>query len=275
MKSALNCLFLFLFLAKSHAQNVVEIVKVDSLGVVKTIRTNRPDTLVKGNKPTQIRSVSNTIEQPIFKNKADSILYEKVDRAIPQEMSVSINNTAKLDSLLALARQLRERIIGYRKVFIPNRGFFFYDSLPFITDKSNIQRISISGLKARRVPEAILACKNLVELELVNTSIKKIQRKLKRLSHLKAIYVYNNQPASGALVLKKNTTVTNLLIRGDKPKKLPQNYSSFRSLIALDLAQNALTYFPNGTSKNKKLAELILNNNGITLEQDNIKHTLR
>lgn len=269
MKHTLVLLLLFILWMEGSTQNWVEIVQVDGKGVAKTIRTNRPDTLIKGGKP-KMPVASSNFDQPIFKSPSDSVQFEKTQKVF-KEMSNGKEYEPKfLDSIFALSTELRDRIIGYRKVYVGNPDFFPFDSLAFVKDRSVIKQLSLSKVKSKKIPDAVLNCTNLEELELVNTSIGRIQKKLSRLPNLKTVFIYNNKPKR-SLKLKKNTSITTLLIRGDNPTKLPHNYSKFRKLTKLDLAQNALTHFPNGASKNKNLKELILNNNDITFANDILK----
>jgi len=267
MRSIIAFSFLLIGI-ESWSQQVVEISTVDKNGVTKTIQTNRPDTLIQEGKQKIEHRSALSFDQLIFQSKTDSVLFEKVDRQM-QQLLRSGNDNELLDSLMVMYRQLRERSLGTRKVYLPNPDFLPIDSLVFESDKTIVRALSISNLNINQLPESIYACTQLEELELVNTAIRKLPRKLKRLKSLKAVYIYNNRPAK-SLKLKKNTSVETLVLRGENPSKLPSRYSAFRSLRYLDLSNNGLTAFPKGTSKNKKLKELIVSNNKITLENDAI-----
>jgi Leucine-rich repeat (LRR) protein len=266
MKHFLVTILVLTLLVNSYSQKVVEITQVDAKGATKTFKTDRPDTLIKGMKvePPAAQSV---FDQPIFKTSADSIQFEKTQKAIREMVDGKRYDPIVADSIFAISTEVRSRIIGYRKVYPSNSDFFPFDSLAFKSDRSAIKQLSLSKVKSKKLPIEILTCKNLEELELVNTSIGRIQKKLNRLPQLKTIFIYNNNPKR-SLKLKKNRYVETLIVRGDKPAKLPTNYSKLSRLTKLDLAQNALTKFPKGISKNKNLKELILNNNGISLIND-------
>jgi Leucine-rich repeat (LRR) protein len=258
--------FLTFCCLESWSQQVVEFTRVDKNGVTKTIRTDRPDTLTSLPQPKILARSSQSIDQLIFATKADSVLFEKVNKQMYQLMRVGDENKV-LDSLMELYRLLRERSIGTRKLYRPHPDFFPADSLAFEKDKSQIVSLSISNRKDKSLPKELFECSALEELELVNTSIRKLPRKLKKLKKLKAIYIYNNRP-SQALALRKNTSVETLVIRGENPSKLPSRYAAFRSLRYLDLSYNNLKAFPKGTSRIKNLKELIVSGNSITLEDD-------
>ncbi len=266
MKHSLVVISLLFFWMDGHSQELVEITQVDGKGISRTIKTNRPDTLIKDGKPKIHVSASN-FDQPIFKNKSDSIQFEKTQKAIREMVDGKRYDPKVADSIFAISTEIRNRIIGYRKVYSGNPNFFPFDSLTFKSDRSAIKQLSLSKVRSKKLPIEIFTCKNLEELELVNTSIGKIQKKLTSLPQLKTIFIYNNNPKR-SLKLKKNQCIETLIIRGDKPNKLPTNYSKLSRLTKLDLAQNALTKFPQGISKNKKLKELILISNGITLAND-------
>ncbi len=269
MKHFFAIFFVLFFWMESQSQQWVEITQVDANGIRRTIKTNRPDTLTKDDKP-KIPAPSSNYDQPIFKSKSDSVQFEKTQKLIREMVEGKKCDPKMMDSIFALSMEIRNRIIGYRKVYQANPDFFPFDSLAFKSDRSSITRLSISKVKSKKIPSEIFFCKNLEELELVNTSIGKIQKKLNHLPRLKTVFIYNNKPKR-SLKLKKNKWIDTLLIRGDDPSKLPRNYSKFTALTRLDLAQNSLTNFPNGASKNKNLKELVLNNNSITLSNDLIK----
>lgn len=253
---------------KIWSQQVLEFTRIDQNGVAKTIRTDRPDTLSSLMQSKLFARSAQSNDQLVFANKADSVLYEKVNNEMLQMMRVGDENKV-LDSLMDMYRQIRERSIGTRKVYRPHPEFFPADSLVFEKDKSQIVSLSISNRLAKSLPKELFECSALEELELVNTSVRKLPRKLRKLKKLQAVYVYNNR-TSKSFVLRKNTSVERLVIRGEDPSKLPIRYKAFRNLRYLDLANNNLTSFPKGTGRNKKLVELIVSNNKITLENDAI-----
>lgn len=207
------------------------------------------------------------LEEPIFKTTKDSADYA---RAQVQFKSLITDRTKfdAIDSLMKVIQGIRQRgIIGTRKVYSPSPGFTQYQGS--IKNYDEIKHLSISEKGLRRIPKDVLLCKNLEALELVNTSIRKISKKLNGLSLLSSIYILNNKP-SGKLKLGKNESVKTLGIRGVNPETIPTSFRKFRNLEKLDLAATGLTSFPKGASKNKKLKELLLSSNQIALEADRI-----
>jgi len=253
---------------RSQCQHIVEFTKVDKNGAVKTVRTDRPDTLPGYSKPKIEPHGAQSFDQPIFKIKSDSILFEKVDKQIKHLMKIGDDNST-LDSLMDIFRQLRERSMGTRKIYRANIDFLPYDSLVFERDKTKVRALSISDSKMKNLPKSVYECSQLEELELVNTFITKLPRKLRHLKNLKAIYIYNNRSVKN-LKFRKNTSIEMVVIHGENPANVPTRFAPLKSLRYLDLSYNNLNTFPTGTASNKKLKELILSNNKITLENDAI-----
>jgi Leucine-rich repeat (LRR) protein len=257
------------------AQTLIEI-PIDSAGRKRIIHTNRPDTLSKNKQSSRLEApqvpVQNSFsEEPVFKSKNDSLKYTTAQLVIRQMMEGKNFNAQKLDSLLVTIQKLRANsIIGYRKIYSPHSTFFSFDSLSTKPNRTGITKLSISTKHYRKISREILACKNLEELELVNTSIQKIPKSLQKLPQLKTISVYNNL-SKRPLKLGKNKNIKKLIIRGDHPELIPINYAKLPNLNNLDLADNEMTAFPRGTSKNKFLKELNLSSNKLTLTKDKIR----
>ena len=209
-------------------------------------------------------------DEPIFKTKGDSIQYSNLQIILSKPFA---NSTVpyNLDSLFKLRNQLMQQgILGYRKVYRPNPDFFSYENLNDTTNYDGIKELSISKGRFRKLPAKVFKCKKLEALQLTNVSITRIQRRANRLTNLKTIILLNNTPAK-SLKLTKNNKVETLIIRGEKSHYLPHSYRKFKSLISLDLSYNSIVKFPTEANHNKKLKELKLTNNLITLNNDEIK----
>ncbi len=258
-------------LPNSYSQTTREIGQSSIDSLQRNNLPNRTDTIAKVSKRLSTSLRQSIIEQPIYRTPQDSITLEKVESEIRILMGMPMIKTKSIDSLLVISNEIRsKRIIGFRKSYLVNPDFFPFDSLGLKSDHSQIKRLSISRLKSRRLPAAIFTCTNLEELELVNTSVERIQRKLRHLRQLKSIVIYNNRPKR-PLVFKNIPQLNSLTIRGNAPTLLPVNYSRLSGLAKLDLANNSLVQFPKGLSKNIYLKELILSNNLITLEGNPIR----
>lgn len=209
----------------------------------------------------------NSKRVPIYKSKADSIQLIKVEQGMQEffgkPMAAKAGKQTKLDSLMQLRMQLNKTaIVGYRIVYSPSRGFVTLDSLLRSKDPSKIVSLSID--KGETIPPQFWDCYNLESLEFVNTKLENIPD-LSRLPKLKTVSIYNNRSRK-RLTIETNPNITTLKIRVDDPQLLPKSYKNLVSLTNLDLSENKITRFPNGARHNKKLVELILQNNELTLK---------
>lgn len=202
--------------------------------------------------------VFSALEEPVFSTINDSLRYVQINQAIRKAME---QKDILPDSLIKEFGQLRNRITSYRRQYKSSAGFITWDSLQKMPDKSQVKLLSITNWKTKTLPAEVYACKNLQELELVNTRIKNVKQ-LKKLPVLTGLYLLNNKP-KGRLTLSKNKTVRTLVMRSDMPA-LPRSFAPLAALERLDLAANTITTFPKGLTKNKNLKQLILNNNAIT-----------
>lgn len=217
--------------------------------------------------------------KPVFKNREDSLLLEKLRELRMQIMEdnratgyLTGKQVKAFDSLNRVEDALRKRLT-WRFFYKPKSGFTPYQYLKNGTvNPEEIKSLSISDLRASEVPADVLKCKNLEELELVNTRIDKIPASLNQLEKLNVVYVFNNIP-SGKLVLERNDHVSYLRIAGYNPEKLPTNYKNFTALDSLNLTRSGTTKFPN-IKKNKGLVKLILIENNITLKRFKVNPTL-
>ncbi len=209
-------------------------------------------------------------DTPVFRSAADSIEFVRVNE-VYRAMMMARHSADELDSMFRVIQELSKKgVTGYRKVYQPSSNFFPFDSLAMITDHSRVTHLSIHQKSFSNLPDLVFQCKNLQSLELVNTRLKRLPKKLKSLPKLESIYVLNNKPLR-KLKLGKNETVKSLVFRGQNPSLIPSSFKPFKNLEKLDLAANELTSFPAGTSHNKRLKELILNSNYLTLEKEPLK----
>jgi len=204
---------------------------------------------------------------PVFANKKDSVEYAQVQTAIQEIFSRNTLNSEKnkLDSLFTLSNSLRSKVIGFKVIYKPRGSFTSYEDLAAGQVKpEEVTQLSFANSKLRKIPRLVFECQNLKELELVNTNIGKLPKKMNQLKKLNQIYVYNNAPAK-RLKLGKNSVTQELLIRGTDGSRLPKSYKAFTALKELDLSANiGLSTFPQ-ISKNTRLIKVNLLNNQLTL----------
>jgi Leucine-rich repeat (LRR) protein len=205
---------------------------------------------------------------PVFASKKDSVDYAQVQQALQDLLRTNAGPIKRevYDSLMYVQNQLRSRIIGFRVIYRPNREFTQYNDIKDNPEKaSTLTQLSLSGKEWRKLPSTIYNCQQLEELELVNTSLKKLPARLKKLPRLKAIYVLN-YASSKRLKLARNNQVKELIFRGIEAQLLPADYGRFMALEDLDLTGNiGLSAFPD-IYRNTALKKLSLIGNQITLD---------
>lgn len=127
-------------------------------------------------------------EEPIFKSKEDSVSYANLQNILGKSV-IDPKAPRKLDSLFVLRMRLvsADKILGFRKIYRANPDFFQYENLSDHTDFAQVKELSLSGKKYKKLPAKVFKCKNLEVLQVVNTSLSRMPRKLNRLSPLKTI----------------------------------------------------------------------------------------
>lgn len=211
------------------------------------------------------------VQQPFFKEKADSLQFVKIQQLRYKWSEnnygsyVGMPQKHNYDSLYKAQQEVLNRAV-WRWVYKPKASFTSFAELKAGSVKpEEVTNLSISLLKASRIPDEVLLCKNLEELELVNTRIDELQEELNSLTNLSSIYLFNNVP-SKRLILGKNNHVNYLRIAGHHPEKLPKSYKNFSSLDSLNINRSMATRIPN-ISKNKQLTIVNAVENDITLKR--------
>ncbi len=220
---------------------------------------------------SQVRQVFSSGQDatPVFKSNADSSAYYTNQLAMQQHKPLSPKRT-RMDSLWSVQQSiLKNGILGWRYVYRPDNTFLPFSELNSGTNLDEVKKLSISDYTGRKLPEELFACSNLEELELINTRIQKIPKRLNRLLKLHSLEIYNNH-STRRLKLSGNTHLTFLKVRSSHPGKAPANYKKFKSLDSLDLSRNFLTTFP-VVDKNRHLRQLVLSENNLTLEHLKVK----
>jgi Leucine-rich repeat (LRR) protein len=219
-------------------------------------------------------------QQPFFKVKTDSIKYAHIQAYIQElranwterKLGDNVDTQRIADSLYNAQSEVLKKA-EWRWVYKPRKGFVRFSDLK--SGKANpdsIIQLSISDLRSAKVPAEVLLCKNLEELELVQTQIDELQAELNSLTKLSSIYLYDNVP-SKRLILGKNNHVNYLRIAGHHPDKLPKSYKNFSSLDSLNINRSMTTRIPD-IRKNKELIILNAVSNNITLKGYKRSHSL-
>lgn len=204
----------------------------------------------------------------IYKSKEDSLTMIAAEEATEKELQRKPVRMKKIDSLTQIRAVIYDR--GTRKsIFLPERHFILTDSIKETTDLNSITRICV--FKKNEIPAIVFKCKNLQELELVQTNINAIPKALSTLPSLTKLYIHHNR-STKRLKLPANRTISQLNIHVENPDQLPRSYKKFSNLQRLDLSESHIRSFPNGARKNRKLSEISLQRNEITLEGKIKKH---
>ncbi len=210
-------------------------------------------------------------EVPIFNSANDSIAYANL-QAMLQRTVTEQPEFKKLnaDSLRNEMRIITKRgMIGKKKTYHATSSFFPYDSLAFTNKPTQIKMLSLTDVKLKRLPKEVFKCYNLEALELVNTTVRGIN-KLTKLPKLRSIYILNNKQLK-PIRLSKTKSLKTFGIRGENPTNCPGSFRKLRNLEKLDLADTKLTTFPTGIKRNKRLKEILLGNNNVTLDDGHME----
>jgi Leucine-rich repeat (LRR) protein len=211
-----------------------------------------------------------SLEVPVYKSPRDSIRFANISALADKLENDETADLKVRDSVRNLRDALREQVIlRYRILYKSSEDFTPFDSLPHIRDLHQVRQVSIVNRQMKMLPSILLRCDSLQRIELVNCSLRKIQKQINALSKLTSITILNNR-YKRPLRLGKNDRITSLTIHGDHARSLPRSYHKLEALEILDLSSNVLTKFPNGAARNKKLKELSLQHNELTL-RDKLK----
>jgi Leucine-rich repeat (LRR) protein len=203
-----------------------------------------------------------------YKTADDSLRMMAVQQKIDELISIKKFSQRTLDSLMDEQRKLFERTY-FVTIYEPRRDFVLSDSLEGMENLEEVYSVSI--YRKKEIPGILYRCKNLVALEIISCSLDELPEELNQLSYLTTVYLFNNISA-GRLRLPKNNIIKRLDVRTQKPETLPASYKNLSALELLDLSENKLTRFPNGSRKNKNLKELSLQRNELTLKNRLRKH---
>lgn len=217
---------------------------------------------LKAKKPSRV---------PIYRSSNDSIQLAHIDQLIEQAYLKILTPQFVRDSLTEMRTNLsQEAIVAYRNVYYSNEEMTSYDNLKTISRPDSVVAITIEGKKLKRIPSEVLKCHNVQTIELVNCRIPRLQRSIRKLRHLTTVVVLNNS-SKRPLRFPGNNTITTVIIHGEYHASTPVRFKSLKNLKSLNLGDCKLTSFPNGIYHNKKLEELDLQHNTITLQHDQLK----
>jgi Leucine-rich repeat (LRR) protein len=207
---------------------------------------------------------------PVYKSPEDSIKLAEINHLIHAVYLKGNTPERLLDSLNVVRESLsREGIVRFKRVYYPDERMISVDSLPRVKNPDAVHALTISNKILKDVPPEVLACKNLQTLEFVNCRISRIKR-IKKLHHLTELIILNNE-SNRRLKFPKNQSITSVTIHGEHVASAPVHFRNLKNLKKLDLSESSLKAFPSGIYHNKKLEDVNLQHNNITLEHDRLK----
>lgn len=168
-----------------------------------------------------------TVENGVLKRKIVDSSYLNTDKFI------------SFDSAYKLMKQIQKFDYEIRE---QNEAYTQGDDLDITNHFDTITHISFEGRDLKRLPVfKLLKCKNLQEIELVNTSVKKIPWLLNwsifGLDSLKTLRIYNHAP-NKRIKFKKNNNVEELVYRDSPYSPLPKGFHKLKNAKEIDLARN-------------------------------------
>jgi len=209
------------------------------------------------------------IRYPYFEAKEDSVAYTSVGENLRKAFSTKEFNQQLIDSLSNLFGSLQKKMVGYRFYYVASNEFTPWEEVVKENLFDEVKLISFYSSTYTQLPELLITCKNVEAIELVNTSIKKIPKKIAQLSKLKTILVYDSRTD---FKIAKNSTLQTVVIRGGRQQR---HFARVKNLEKLDLSSCNLTSLPKKLHKNTDLKNLLLNQNAINLSSRKSKTNYR
>jgi Leucine-rich repeat (LRR) protein len=228
-----------------------------------------------------------TVAQKTYKfySKQDSIDYNHYSLIMRNGYKISVEDGVFKRELVDSSYQDPEKFISWDSAYslskqIPKFEYYIRsqseshlvsDQLKNHNQYDTITHISFEGLDIKRLPIfKLLKCKNLKEIELVNTSVKKIpwllNWKIFGLDSLETIRIYNHAPGE-RIKFKKNTNIKELVYRDSPYSPIPNNFHKLKNVKEIDFARN--DFRPNTKfhlENLKNLEHLNLSRNNIDLQ---------
>ena len=104
-----------------------------------------------------------------------------------------------------------------------------FDSFPaFMGNLHELIYLNLTDNNLTEIPGFIFQLENLETLNLSSNRITKLPRELNRMEHLKEIGLYNMHNNIRKLKIRKNNTITRMVLRGNDLKKLPRSIKKLK-----------------------------------------------
>jgi Leucine-rich repeat (LRR) protein len=201
---------------------------------------------------------------PYFASSEDSTAYAQIGRQLMEAYKTKNVDNKVIDSLSPLYSSLYKKITSTKFYYQPSDEFTAWEKVVELNMYDEVKLISFSS-SSTSLPKELLQCKNLEAIEFVNTRIHKLPRELSKLEKLHTLAVYDSKVN---FKIVKNAKLRTVIVRGGKNQN---RFKQFSNLEKLDLSSCSLTALPKKLHKNKKLKELLLNENLVDLSKTKIK----
>jgi len=209
------------------------------------------------------------IAYPYFESPKDSVAYAQIGSQFKEAFKTKNVDKRIIDSLTSILGALEKKIISRKFYYQPSDEFTAWEKVVESTMYDEVKLISFSSTSYTSLPTEILKCKNLEAIEFVNTRIHKLPKELSRLERFHTLVVYDSKVD---FKIAKNARLQTIIVRGGKNQN---RFKQIANLEKLDLSRCGLTELPKKLHKNKKLKELLLNENLVDLSKTKIKTNYR
>ncbi len=210
------------------------------------------------------------IKYPYFESKEDSTAYVLINKNFREAFaSKSPTDKNTIDSLSNVYSTLQKKVLSFRTYYQPSEEFTPWEKVVEQNLFDEVKLISFYSSAYTKLPDLLITCKNVEAIELVNTSIKKIPKKLAHLTGLKTILIYDSRTD---FKIAKNSSLQTVIVRGGMQQR---NFARLKNLEKLDLSSCNLTSVPRKLHKNTHLKNLLLNENSIDLSATKFKNNYR
>jgi len=203
-----------------------------------------------------ISHISNAQRGIKFYSKQDSLDYNHYDMIMSKGYKIMIEDGKIKRKLVDSSYQETKNFIDYDSAYAlqkeiphfdyyirhPNENHANIHELNHSNQPDTITNISFEGRNLRRLPLfKLLRCKNLKEIELINTSVRKIPWLLNwsifGLDSLETIRIYNHAPGK-RIKFKKNSSIKELVYRDNPYSPVPKNFHKLQNVKEIDFARN-------------------------------------
>ncbi len=201
---------------------------------------------------------------PYFASPEDSTAYAQIGSQFREAYKTKNVDNKVIDSLSTLYYSLNKKIVSTKFYYQPSDEFTAWEKVVELNMYDEVKLISFSS-SSTSLPKELLKCKNLEAIEFVNTRIRKLPKELSQLEKLHTLVIYDSKVD---FKIAKNARLRTVIVRGGKHQN---RFKQFSNLEKLDLSSCSLTALPKKLHKNKKLKELLLNENSVDLSKTKIK----